>query len=123
MSPPSLISIVDDDEEIRTATSALVRALGYRAQAFASAEAFLESPEAEVSDCLVVDVQMPGMSGPELQQALLQRPRRAPMVFMTAFPDARVRTHVLAAGAIEVLGKPCDAEALSDSIEAALASR
>ncbi|MCU1246351.1 MAG: response regulator receiver protein, partial [Acidobacteria bacterium] len=85
--------------------------------------AFLESPEAEASDCLVVDVQMPGMSGPELQQALLRRPRRPPMVFMTAFPNAEVRKRVLAAGAIEVLGKPCDAAALSESIEAALASR
>jgi FixJ family two-component response regulator len=120
---PPLISIVDDDEEVRTATAGLVRALGYQARAYASAEAFLGSEEAEASDCLILDVQMPGMSGPELQQAILRRAKPAPIVFITAFPDPRIRAGVLAAGAVGLLAKPCDGKALVDSIEVALASR
>jgi FixJ family two-component response regulator len=118
-----LISIIDDDEEVRTATAGLVRALGYQARAYASAEAFLGSVDAETSDCLILDVQMPGMSGPELQRAILQGATPAPIVFITAFPDPKVRAGVLAAGAVSMLAKPCDGKALVDSIEAALASR
>jgi len=116
-----LISIVDDDEAVRTAMAALVRALGYEARAYASAEAFLKSPSAAGSACLIVDVQMPGMSGPELQKRLLLATQAPPMIFITAFPDAEVRQQVLAAGAVDVLGKPCEGKALVDTIEAALA--
>jgi FixJ family two-component response regulator len=115
-----LISIVDDDEAVRTAMAALVRALGYEARAYGSAEAFLKSPSASGSACLIVDVQMPGMSGPELQQKLLLADRAPPMIFITAFPDAEVRQRVLDAGAVSVLGKPCEGKALVDTIEAAL---
>jgi len=118
-----VIAIVDDDEPVRTATAALVRSLGYEARAFASAEAFLGCPGAGACDCLIVDVQMPGMSGPDLQQALLQRPGATPIIFITAFPDAQLREQVLAAGAIGMLGKPCDGEALVTSIKAALEQR
>jgi FixJ family two-component response regulator len=118
-----VISIVDDDEEVRRATAGLVRALGYRARAYASAEAFLDSADADESDCLILDVQMPGMGGPELQQALLRSAKLVPIVFMTAFADARVRAAVLAAGAVDLLAKPCDGKALVDSIETALAPR
>jgi FixJ family two-component response regulator len=118
-----MISIVDDDHEVRAAMSALVRSLGYEARVFSSAEAFLADPEAPAgSACLVLDVQMPGMTGPELQQALLAGPRPTPIVFITAFPDAEVRGQVLAAGAIDVLGKPCDGGALVAAIETALAA-
>jgi len=123
LTSPPLISIVDDDEEVRTATAGLVRALGYQAQAYASAEAFLGSPDAEDSDCLILDVQMPGMSGPELQQAILRGGKPAPIVFVTAFPDPKIRAGVLAAGAVGMLAKPCDGKALVDTIEVALASR
>jgi FixJ family two-component response regulator len=115
-----LISIVDDDEAVRTAMAAQVRALGYEARAYGSAEAFLKSPSASGSACLIVDVQMPGMSGPELQQKLLLADHTPPMIFITAFPDAEVRQRVLAAGAVNVLGKPCEGKALVDTIEAAL---
>jgi FixJ family two-component response regulator len=120
---PPVISIVDDDDEVRAATAGFVRALGYQARAYASAEAFLDSAGADEADCLILDVQMPGMSGPELQQALLQSAALTPIVFMTAYSDARVRAEVLAAGAVDVLAKPCDGKTLVDSIEAALASR
>jgi FixJ family two-component response regulator len=123
VSLPALISIVDDDEEVRTATAGLVRALGYQARAYPSAEAFLRSADAETSDCVILDVQMPGMSGPELQQAILRGAKPAPIVFMTAFPDPKVRAGVLAAGAMGMLAKPCDGKALVESIEVALASR
>ena len=116
-----LISIIDDDEAVRTAMAALIRALGYEARAYESAEAFLESPSAASSACLIVDVQMPGMSGPELQRTLLLDAPAPPMIFITAFPDADVRQQVLAAGAVNVLGKPCEGKALVDTIEAALA--
>ena len=123
MSPTPLITIIDDDDEVRIATSALVRSLGYQARAYASAEAFLASDDCGASDCLIVDVQMPGMSGPQLQKTLMARPRPAPMVFITAFPDAAARERVMAAGAVVILGKPCEGKALVDSIEAALAPR
>ena len=97
--------------------------LGYRARVYASAEAFLDSADAEESDCLILDVQMPGMSGPALQQVLLRSAKSVPIVFLTAFVDARVRVDVLAAGAVGLLAKPCDGKALVDLIEAALASR
>jgi FixJ family two-component response regulator len=122
VSATPLISIIDDDQEVRTATAALVRALGYEARAYASAEAFLASPDAQASACLIVDVQMPGMSGPDLQQALLGGSGAPPMIFITAFPDAAVRQQVLARGAVNVLGKPCDGKALVASIETALAA-
>ena len=120
MSTTPLISIIDDDEAVRIATAALVRALGYEARAYASAEAFLDSPSAAVSACLIVDVQMPGMSGPELQRRLLSETKPPPMIFITAFPDPEVRERVLAMGAINVLGKPCDGKVLVHSIETAL---
>ena len=123
MTRPPLISIVDDDEDVRAATAGVVRALGYQARAYASAEAFLDSADAGESDCLILDVQMPGMSGPELQRALLRSANSAPIVFLAAFADARVRADVLAAGAVGMLAKPCDGKVLIDAIEAALASR
>jgi len=120
---PPLIAIVDDDPDVRVATTGVIRALGYQARAYASAEAFLDSADADESDCLILDVQMPGMSGPELQQTLVRSAKSAPIVFMTAFADARVRADVLAAGAVGMLVKPCDGKVLVASIKAALASR
>ena len=120
MCATSLISIVDDDEAVRVATCALVRSLGYAARTYASAEAFLLAPDAAETACLILDVQMPGMTGPELQGLLLHRPCSPPIVFITAFPDAEVRDQVIRAGAIDVLGKPCDGKALVAAIETAL---
>ena len=115
-----LISIVDDDEAVRVATGALVRSLGYEARTYDSAEAFLRSPDVAETACLILDVQMPGMSGPELQGHLLRGPHAPPIIFISAFPDAEVRDQVVQAGALDLLGKPCDGKALVGAIEAAL---
>ena len=118
-----MISIVDDDELVRVSIGALVRSLGRQANTFASAEDFLNSAEAQATDCLIADIQMPGMTGIELQQALATAGRKVPIIFITAFPENRIREKVLAAGAICLLRKPYDGAALVDCIECALASR
>lgn len=123
MSETSIVSIVDDDQSIRVSVGALVRSLGYAAHAFASAEEFLNSAEAEATDCLITDIQMPGMSGVELQQALALKGRQLPIIFITAFPKERITRQVIAAGAICLLSKPFDGGALVSCIETALSSR
>jgi FixJ family two-component response regulator len=119
----SIVSIVDDDESVRDSVSALVRSLGYTAHAYPSAEDFLNSATAQSADCLVADIQMPGMSGIELQQALLRKGSKLPIIFITAFPEDHVKQKALAAGAICLLRKPCDGELLVSYIESALTSR
>jgi FixJ family two-component response regulator len=123
LSETSIVSIVDDDQSIRVSVGALVRSLGYAAHAFASAEEFLNSAEAEATDCLITDIQMPGMSGVELQQALALKGRQLPIIFITAFPKERITRQVIAAGAICLLSKPFDGGALVSCIETALSSR
>lgn len=118
-----VVSVVDDDRSVRSATQTLLRALGYRARGFASAEAFLNSPEVDLTDCLILDVQMPGMSGIELQRTLANRSRRVPIIFITAFPDDRVQQQALAQGAVCFLTKPCDGDRIVECLEAALGQR
>ena len=115
-----MISIVDDDESVRELTKALVRSLGYAARAFASAEEFLNSNPDDTS-CLILDVQMEGLSGVELQERLIAEGRRTPIIFVTAFPDERIRDHALGAGAIGFLRKPFSDEKLIHCIDSALA--
>ncbi len=122
MSRTSLISIVDDDESVRTAMSSLVRSLGFAAVAFASAEEFLASPTLNETSCLVVDVQMPGMSGLELQSELTSRDRRMPVIFITAFPEERIRRRAEAGGAAGFFGKPVDGQALIRCLDTVLKS-
>lgn len=116
------MSVVDDDESVRVSIGALVRSLGRMARTFASARDFLDSAEAEATDCLIADIQMPGMSGVELQRELVTRGRTIPIIFITAFPEGRIKEQVLAAGAVCLLSKPCDGDALVNFIEHALAS-
>jgi FixJ family two-component response regulator len=116
-----MISIVDDDEAVRESTKALVRSLGYNARAFESAEEFLDSNPDDTS-CLILDVQMKGLSGVELQELLIAEGRRTPVIFVTAFPDERVRNHVLDAGAIGFLRKPFSNEKLTKFLDMALAN-
>ena len=123
MRETTIVSIVDDDESVRDSVSALVRSLGYTSHAYPSAEDFLNSAAAESADCLVADIQMPGMSGIELQQALATKGSKLPIIFITAFPEDHVKQKVLAAGAICLLSKPCDGDLLVSWIEAALKSR
>jgi FixJ family two-component response regulator len=117
-----MISIVDDDESVRESTKALVRSLGYSARAFASAEEFLDSNPDETA-CLILDVQMKGLSGVELQQRLIEQGCRTPIIFVTAFPDERVRDHALKAGAIGFLSKPFSDEKLTQYLDTALSDR
>jgi FixJ family two-component response regulator len=118
-----VISIVDDDASVRLATNRLVRSLGYVAHEFASADEFLQSGEAGETSCLIADVQMPGMSGLDLQRRLTADGHRLPIIFVTAFANENVRARALKAGAIGVLSKPFDGSALIKHLDAALKER
>ncbi len=120
MSIPPLISIVDDDLSVRQAVGSLVRSLGLRASTFASADVFLASPILQETACLISDVQMPGMSGLELQKVLKDRNAGLPVIFITGFPEAAVRRRAQAAGAVGFLGKPFDGQAIVDLLDLAL---
>jgi FixJ family two-component response regulator len=115
-----VISIVDDDESVREATKSLVRSLGYKAMTFGSAEEFLSSAHLAATACLITDVQMPGLSGVELQDRLIADGHRMPVIFVTSFPDDRLQRRVLKSGAIGYLPKPFDEDRLIECIDAAL---
>lgn len=121
MSNP-VISIIDDDELVRDAVQSLLRSLGYVATAFASAEDYLRSDSVWSSSCLITDVQMPGMSGAQLQDQLIADGNPTPVIFMTAFFDEKVRSRVLKAGGCGYLRKPLDENALVECLEKALKS-
>jgi FixJ family two-component response regulator len=123
MSETLVIAIVDDDEAVRVATGSLVRSLGYTAHTYASAGDFLRACAEQEPACLITDVQMPGMSGVELQQSLIAAGRRLPVIFVTGFPTESLRERVLAAGASGFLQKPCDGEVIIRCLQDALASR
>ena len=120
MSQRSLVSVVDDDESVRESLPDLLRQLGFAAQAFSSAEAFLASEAIGETRCLILDIAMPGMSGPDLQQELIRRRQAIPIVFITANGDRSVRPRLLAQGAVECLFKPFSDTALLDALNAAL---
>lgn len=115
------MSIVDDDDAVRTATQTFIRSLGYKTAAFASAEDFLNAPERETAACLIADIQMPGMSGLDLQRELARKRPSLPIIFITAFPEERVREQAMAAGAAGMLAKPYEGDVLIACIEKALA--
>jgi FixJ family two-component response regulator len=115
-----IVSIIDDDVSVRDATNGLVRSLGYTARSFASADEFLRSDSANDTSCVIADVQMPGMSGIELQSVLIARGRRVPIIFITAFPDEGSRARALDAGAICFLTKPFKGATLISCLETAL---
>jgi FixJ family two-component response regulator len=119
----SLVSIVDDDESVRESLPPLLQQLGFAAKAFSSAEAFLASNVVSETGCLVVDISMPGMSGPELQQELRRRRYEIPIVFITSLGDESVGPRLLAEGAVECLFKPFSDTALLDALNAALRGR
>jgi FixJ family two-component response regulator len=120
---PVVISIVDDDEEVREATKGLVRSLGYTAATFGSAEEFLNSEQKYDTSCIIADVQMPGLSGVEMQRRLIAEGHRLPMIFVTAFPEDRVRASAMEAGAVGFLSKPCNEEHLIGCLDSALGRR
>jgi FixJ family two-component response regulator len=123
MAKRSLVSVVDDDESVRESLPDLLRQFGFAVQAFSSAEAFLSSEIVSETSCLILDVAMPGMSGPDLQEELIRRQQGIPIVFITANGDKTVRPRLLAQGAVECLFKPFSEAALLDALDAALGMR
>ena len=120
MSKPPVIAVVDDDGSVRAATCNLVRSLGYIVHAFASAEEFLQSPHLNETSCVIADVQMPAMSGLELQSYLISKGYGLPFIFITAFSVETARVSAMKAGAVAFLIKPFAGEALIDCLDAAL---
>jgi FixJ family two-component response regulator len=120
LSTPPIISIIDDDGSVRAATYNLVRSLGYVVHTFASAEEFLGSPHLDDTSCVIADVQMPRMSGLDLQALLNAEGYRVPFIFITAFSVDNARARALKAGAICFLAKPFAGEALINCLDTAL---
>jgi FixJ family two-component response regulator len=116
----NLISVVDDDESVRRTTTFLIESFGFRAAAFETAEGFLKSVERHDSSCIVVDVQLPGMNGLELQSELAAAGSGIPIIFITAYDNKGSRTQGMLAGAVAFLGKPFNDEELLQTIRLAL---
>lgn len=123
MSEIPVVSIIDDDEFIRDATYRLVKSLGFSAPTFASADEFLRSPHLYDTSCVISDVQMPGTSGIALQSILIAKGMKVPIIFITAFPEERIRAQAMQAGAFCYLNKPFESSALIRCIEDALSAR
>jgi FixJ family two-component response regulator len=121
MSASTLVSVVDDDESVRESLPDLLRAFGFSARAFASAEEFLASDSLDATQCLVLDIGMPGMSGPDLYRELKLQARDIPAVFITAMTREEVRPQLKGLGAAVCLFKPFDPNALVDALARALA--
>ena len=116
----SLVSVIDDDESVRESLPDLLNEMGFAARTFSSAEEFLVSDFVGRSNCLIVDIAMPGISGPELQQELARRRQKIPIVFITALKDDTIRPSLIARGAVECLFKPFSDTALLSALNAAL---
>ena len=114
------VSVVDDDASVRESLPDLLIEFGFDVRAFSSADEFLASDAIDRTACLILDVAMPGMTGPDLQSELIRRGYRVPVVFITARPDEAVRTRVLENGAVAYLSKPFGDTALLDAINTAL---
>jgi FixJ family two-component response regulator len=120
MPTPPLITVVDDDESVRESLPDLLREFGFESLTFASAEEFLASKSIADTSCLVLDVAMPGMTGPDLQRELTLRDQKVPIVFITAQRDAAVRLRLIAQGAAECLFKPFEPADLLQALNTAL---
>jgi FixJ family two-component response regulator len=119
-SEQTLVSVVDDDESVRESLPDLLKEFGFAARPFSSAEDFLASDCVEKTKCLILDVAMPGMSGPELQRELKLRRQEIPVIFITAQKDDAIRPRLLEQGAVECLFKPFSDTALLKALNAAL---
>jgi FixJ family two-component response regulator len=113
-----LVSVVDDDESVRESLPDLLTELGFTAKAFSSAEEFLASGYVDKTKCLITDIAMPGMSGPDLQSELKRREHRIPIIFITAHRLERMRTNLMEQGAVACLSKPFSDEALLEALNA-----
>ena len=116
----NLVSVVDDDESVRRTTTLLIESFGFRAAAFESAEGFLRSGQLYDTACLIVDVQMPGMNGLQLQSHLAGAGCGIPIIFITAYDDRESRGRAMQAGAVAFLGKPFSDEQLFKTIRSTL---
>ena len=120
MKPKPLIAVVDDDSSLRESTQLLLRSAGYRAEVFASARDFLDSPRIDETACLILDVRMPGMDGLELQRFLNEAQRQIPIIFITAHATDNAEQRARKAGAVDFLRKPVNDENLLSAIQTAL---
>lgn len=120
MTDVSLISVVDDDESLRESLEGLLKSLGHAVAVFSSAESFLSSKARADTDCLILDVRMPGMSGPDLQRELINRREKIPIIFITAHGDDDVTSRVMADGAVDCLLKPFSEDSLLNAISLAI---
>lgn len=119
----ALVSIVDDDESVRESLPDLLKEFGFAVQAFSSGEAFLASQYVCETRCLILDVAMPGMSGPAVQQELMRRRKMIPIVFITAHSGENVRSKLIEQGAVECLSKPFSDTALREALNAAFRAK
>ena len=117
-----LVSVVDDDESVRESLPDLLNEFGFNARAFSSAEDFLASDSIDETRCLILDVAMPGMTGPELQRELVRRGQPIPIVFITAHRDDTVKPRLIQQGAVDCLFKPFSDAALQQALTSALRS-
>lgn len=115
-----LVSVVDDDQSVRESLPDLLRELGFAVRVFSSAEEFLASGSLGETRCLILDVAMPGMTGPEVKQQLSARQLEVPIIFITAHRAGNIRPRLLREGAVECLFKPFSDKALIDALDAAL---
>jgi FixJ family two-component response regulator len=120
LSTKTLITVVDDDADVREALTGLMKSQGYPVIGFASAAEFLAQPNVRATSCLIADVHMPGMTGFELHKRLLEVGHDIPTIFITAFPDDSDRVRALSDGVIGYLAKPCKARILLASVQMAL---
>jgi FixJ family two-component response regulator len=121
MAESPLIAIVDDDESVRDALTSLLHSVGWQAEAFASAEAFLQSGQVHTTACVLLDVRLPGISGLELQRQLRSSQARLPIIFLTAHGTETIRAQTLQAGAVAFFTKPFSDTTLLEAIHTALA--
>jgi FixJ family two-component response regulator len=117
---PSLVSVVDDDDSVRESLPDLLKVGGFRVKAFSSAEEFLASGLVGETNCLILDIAMPGMTGPDLHRELRRRRHEIPIIYVTAQKDETVRPRMLEQGAVECLFKPFSDRALLDAVATAL---
>src|SRR6201991_5249918 len=118
MGMPLLVTVVDDDESVRESLPDLLKEFGFAVSTFPSAQEFLDSSELSRTRCLILDVSMPGMTGPELQQLLTSRGEKIPIIFITARADQAVRAQLLAQGAVDCLFKPFTEQQLRAALDA-----
>jgi FixJ family two-component response regulator len=120
LSKSPLVAVVDDDESVRESLPDLLREFGYSARAFSSAKDFLEAAAVDAARCLIADISMPGMTGPELHRELRSQGRAIPVIFITAHKDEAMRARLLAEGAVDCLYKPFSDTALQMALHVAL---